>query len=143
MDKMEILNKSVHLGGDRGEQRKARLIEVAVAARKSGCNVNTSKGNSGTLQIRYGGLNLPVIDVSADGSVTVYFRARFNGDGKQELAERLQALVEENDDLPLEIGNRKYSGKLNEKIEDIQEGTLIEFLTGSVKAIQDNVYEDM
>jgi hypothetical protein len=142
MDKMEILNKARHLGGEQGEKRRQRLIEVAVAARKEGCNVNTSKGNSGTLQIRYGGLNLPVIDVSADGSVTVYFRARFKGDNKQELADELQALVEENDDLPLSIGNRKFSGKLKEKIEDIQEGTLIEFLTGSVKAIQDKVYDD-
>lgn len=139
MDKIDILNRSQELGS---AERKERLKQVAVAARKAGCDINTSKGNSGTLQVRYGGLNLPVLDVSADGSVTVYFRARFKGEARGDLADRLRSLVEGNDDIKIEIGNRKYSGKLDNKIEEIPEGTLAEFVASSVEAIQDNVYDE-
>lgn len=137
MDKLDVLRNARKLGG---ETRRDRMNEVAVFARRHDCDISATAGNSGTFQIRYGSLNLPLLDMSADGTVTIYMRPRYNGVGRKELSDRMRQLIEEDDQLKVDISSRKYSSKLDDKLEEIPEGRLVAFLEATVTAIQESIY---
>lgn len=94
------------------------------------------------MQVRYGSLNLPVLDMTVDGVVTVYVRPSTNAEVAQELTRVLTDALAEVEDLRVTIAPRRASGKLTDLLEDVPEAALTSWVTRSVSAIRENIYDN-
>lgn len=139
MDKLSVLREANRLGG---QERSDRMNKVAVFARQNDCTVTSTAGRGGTMQVRYGSLNLPVLDMTVDGVVTVYVRPSTNAEVAQELTRVLTDALAEVEDLRVTIAPRRASGKLTDLLEDVPEAALTSWVTRSVSAIRENIYDN-
>jgi len=139
MDKLSVLREAHRLGG---QARSDRMNKVAVFARQNQCVVASTGGRGGTMQVRYGSLNLPVLDMTVEGVVTIFIRPSTNAEVATELTRVLTEALAEVEDLRVTIAPRRASGKLTDLLEDVPEDALTEWVTRSVNAIRENIYEN-
>ncbi len=139
MDKLSVIREAHRLGGP---ERSSRMNHVAVFARQNQCAIKSTSGRGGTLQIRYGSLNFPVLDMTVEGQVTIYVRPTKNEDVRADLTKTLATTAQELDGLNIEIDESRASGKLGDTIEEIPEGTLTEWVSRSVAAIREHIYDN-
>lgn len=138
MDKLAVLREAHRLGGP---QRSRRMSDLAVFARKNECVVNASAGRGGTMQIRYGALNLPVLDMSAEGVVTVYVRPSTNPDHMEALTRSLTEAIRASAGLKVAVAAKRASAKSTEPLENIEQVVIEEFIVQAVGIIRENVYQ--
>ena len=117
------------------------MNDISVFARKNDCVVNASGGRGGTMQIRYGALNLPVIDMTVDGVVTVYVRPSNNADHAETLTRSLTEALASEEKLRVTVGRQRASAKIEDMLEEIDEEALQTFITQAVGIIRENVYQ--
>lgn len=139
MDKLSVLREAHRLGGP---ERSGRMNKVAVFARQQQCLVASTGGRGGTMQVRYGSLKFPVLDMTAEGVVTIYVRPTRHDDIVDDLSRVLRETAEELQDLNVNIGARRASGRLGDSLEDVPEEALTEWVTRSVAAIREHIYDN-
>lgn len=139
MDKLSVLREANRLGG---EERSDRMNKVAVFARQNQCVVASTGGRGGTMQVRYGSLNLQVLDMTVEGVVTIYIRPSTNPEIATELTRVLTESIADVEGLNVTIAPRRASGKLADLLEDVPEDALTGWVMKSVAAIRENIYEN-
>lgn len=117
------------------------MNDVAVFARKNECVVNSSAGRGGTMQIRYGALNLPVLDMTADGVVTVYVRPSTNPEHAEELTRSLTEAIHASEKLGVSVAAKRASAKCPEPLEEVDQDAIQDFILQAVGLIRENVYQ--
>lgn len=139
MDKLSVLREAHRLGGP---ERSSRMNQVAVFARQNQCQVASTGGRGGTIQVRYGSLRFPVLDMTAEGLVTLYIRPTTHDDVVEELTTYLRNSAEEMEDLNVNIGARRASGRLVDSLEDVPAEALTAWVSLSVAAIREYIYDN-
>lgn len=139
MDKLAVLREAHRLGGP---LRSDRMNKVAVFARQNQCVVSSTGGRGGTMQVRYGSLNLPVMDMTVEGVVTVYVRPSSNAELATELTRVLTNALAQDEQLRVSIAPKRASGKLADLLEDVPEDALTGWVARSIEAIRENIYEN-
>lgn len=139
MDKLSVLREAHRLGGP---ERSSRMNNVAVFARQNQCLVASTGGRGGTIQVRYGSLRFPVLDMTAEGLVTLYIRPTTHDEIVDDLTAVLRETAEGIDDLEVHIGTRRASGRVTDSLEDVSEEALKEWVTRSVAAIREHIYDN-
>ena len=138
MDKLEVLREARRLGG---QPRSQRMNDVAVFARKNECVVNASGGRGGTMQIRYGALNLPVLDMTVDGIVTVYVRPSSNAEHADALTRSLTDVLKAEDKLRVTVAAKRASAKIQDPLEEIDKEAIESYIVRAVDLIRENIYQ--
>ena len=138
MDTLDVVKVAEKRGGT---ERREALESIVIHAHQLGCDSRVGGGRAGGLNIRYGSIGYAVMDINTKGVVKLYARPHPNKDAPDELQDTLNEFIDARDALePKSFPINSY-GHLEEKVEDIPEKALINFLEKSIALIKEEYYE--
>ncbi len=142
MDKLTVLQKAQEYGGERGVERRRAIEKLMVYARSKGCNIEAGGGRIGGINFRYGGIGYAIMDLSTEGDVKLYAQPHPNKTAPESLSGKINKYLENHEVLKLKSHPINCHGLLVDKLEDIPQQALCEFLDLALEAIKDTYYKD-
>ena len=138
MDKLDVILKAERLGG---KERRESLEKVIVEARDLGCDFRIGGGRAGGINIRYGMIGYAVLDITTTGEVKLYASPHPGKDAPDDLSETINERVDDIEGLEpksFPIGSYSY---LEDKLEDVPDEALADFLQTAVGQIREVYYD--
>lgn len=137
LDKLEVIKKAENLGG---AERRSNLEHVIIEARKLGCDSTIGGGRAGGINIRYGSIGYALMDVNTKGLVKLYVQPHPGKSSSDEFIQELNDFIEQTDGLePKSFPINSY-GHLEDKVEDIPQEALSDFLKFAHEKIREVHY---
>ena len=138
MDKLEVIRKAENLGG---KQRRSSLEHVIIEARKLGCDPQIGGGRAGGINIRYGSIGYAIMDINTKGLVKLYVQPHPGKSSTEEFVNTLNSFIEQTEGLePKSFPINSY-GHLEDKVEDIPDKSLSDFLHFALDQIREEYYK--
>jgi hypothetical protein len=138
MDKLAIIHKAEELGGS---ERRESLEHVIIAARELGCESQIGGGQAGGINIRYGSIGYALMDVNTEGLVKLYVQPHPGKSSTKEFIDDINGFIDEHEELePKSFPINSY-GHLEDKVEDIPNEVLADFLNYAMEKIHEEHYE--
>ena len=137
LERLDVILKAERLGG---KERRQALEKVMIEARDLGCRLEVGGGRAGGINIRYGMIGYAVLDITSTGEVKLYASPHPGKDAPEEFAEAINNRVSELKGLEpksFPIGSYSY---LEDKIEDVPDEALADFLHTAVEQIREIYY---
>lgn len=138
MDKLAVIRKAERLGG---KDRRESLEHVIIAARELGCESTIGGGKAGGINIRYGSIGYALMDVNTEGLVKLYVQPHPGKNSTEEFVDTLNGFIDEQEDLEPKSSPINSYGHLEDKVEDISNESLSEFLEFAMAKIREEHYE--
>lgn len=138
MDKLDVIRKTERLGGT---DRKEALIALMIKARQLGCDARIGGGRAGGINFRYGSIGYAIMDVNTRGQIKLYASPHPGADAPVALREALNDCILRSDGLTPKSFPISSYGNLEDKLEDVPEFALHEFLREAVEQIHATYYQ--
>ena len=138
MDTLDVMNKTEDEGGNK---RRKELEELLIELRERGCEMRIGGGQAGGINFRYGSIGYSILDVNTAGQVKLYAAAHPGKDAPEEFRDGVNEFIADREELtPKSFPIQSY-GHLEDPIEEIGAGPLIEFGEHVIDLIRKHYYE--
>ena len=137
LDTLEVIKKAERMGGT---ERRESIEKMLLKARDLGCEMRIGGGRAGGMNIRYGSIGYAVMDVNTKGTVKLYVQPHPNKNAPEEFIDTLNGYIDESDQLEPKSSPINSYGHLEDKIEEIDDEAILNFLEKSVGMIRDEYY---
>jgi hypothetical protein len=137
MDKLQVFERAEKRGG---EERKEAIVDMAIAARKLGCDLDIGGGRAGGINIRYGSIGYALMDVNTNGRVKLYVQPHPGKDSSDEYIDEMNGYIEEDDHLEAKSFPINSYGHLEDPIEEIPHESIEGFLHHAMSMIRERFY---
>ena len=138
MDKLDVIRKAERLGGI---ERKDALIALMIKARQLGCDARIGGGRAGGINFRYGSIGYAIMDVNTKGQIKLYTSPHPGSDAPEALHSALNDCISRSAGLTPKSYPIGSYGRLKDKLEDVPEVALHEFLREAVEQIHETYYQ--